>query len=171
MKSDALTPDAYVQELTGDRRELIAAVRAHVNEHMPAGYVEAMQYGMIAWQVPLSRYHAASNGQPLSYVALASQKNNAALYLMAVSAREDDFRARWKKAGKKLDMGKSCLRFHRLDDLALDVLGEQIASLPVDDLIALTDKTRTKAGAAAKRPTAKKAATRAPKAKQPARRR
>jgi hypothetical protein len=121
---------------------VISAVRDVVNANLPDGYVEGMLYGMLAWHVPLERYPNTYNGQPIGIAGLAAQKNYYALYLMSVysnPATEAWFKNAFKKAGKKLDMGKSCVRFKQLDDLPLDVIGEAIARVPVEKLIALHD--------------------------------
>ena len=114
---------------------------------LPPGYVEAMAFGMIGWGVPLSRYADTYNGQPLAYVGLAAQKNAYSLYLMGCymdSAEDRALRAAYARAGKKLDMGKSCLRFKSLDGLLLEDIGRIIASLPVDDYIARYESVKHK---------------------------
>jgi hypothetical protein len=106
-----------------------------VRANLPAGFEEGMAYGMIGWYVPLETFADTYNGQPLGLAALASQKNHMSLYLNNVygdPATEAWFRARWAATGKKLDMGKSCVRFRRLDDLPLDVIGETIARTTLD---------------------------------------
>jgi hypothetical protein len=143
MKSDAVTVDAYLAGLPDDRREAIAAVREVVLHHLPEGFEEVMQYGMISYVVPLERFPDTYNGSALTVASLADQKRHMALYLMGVYGEEgaqDWLRDRWATTGKKLDMGKSCLRFKRLDDLALDVVGEAIARTSVDDLIAVHER-------------------------------
>ena len=147
MRSAAKTPAAYLAALPPDRRAAIAAVRKVVKQHMPKGYQEAMNWGMITWQVPFSRFPKAKsyNGQPLCYVSLAAQKNSATLSLMGAYVKPAAFKemkAAFKKAGKKFDMGKSCLHFKRADDLELDAVGKLIASVPVDDWIATMEKSR-----------------------------
>lgn len=104
-----------------------------------------MQYGMIGYYVPLERYPVTYNGRPLSLAGLASQKRHLALYLMGVYGREDEaawFRERWSATGKKLDMGKSCVRFRTLEDVPLDVVGEATAKTSVDDFIAVYERSR-----------------------------
>ena len=143
MRSEASTVEAYLAELPEDRRGTVEAVRALVREHLPEGYEEGMELGMISYHVPLARSPRTDNGRPLGYVALASQKRYLSLYLMGVYAeREGRFRAAYAASGKRLDMGKSCLRFRRLDDLALDVIAEEIAATGVDDLIAYYEAAR-----------------------------
>jgi hypothetical protein len=156
--SAATSVEAYLDELPPDRRAVVRAVRDAVRRRLPAGYVEGMSFGMIGWGVPLARYPDTYNGQPLAYAALAAQKGHYALYLM--DAYQDPARARWladafARAGKKLDMGESCLRFKSLDDLPLDVVGEFIAGRSVDAFIAQYEAVR----AAAKRGGAAKGAT------------
>ncbi len=139
VSSAAKTVDAYLAELPPERRLVVATVRRMVTAHMPPGYEEAMNWGMISWQIPLSRYPVTYNKQPLSYVALAAQKNNYALYLVGVYAegeQERKLRAAAAAQGKKLDMGKSCLRFKKPDDLPLEAIGALIASMPVEAYIA-----------------------------------
>jgi uncharacterized protein YdhG (YjbR/CyaY superfamily) len=136
MKSTATTADEYLAELPPERREAIARVRQVILDHLPEGYVEDMQWGMITYSVPLERYPDTYNGQPLALAALASQKRHMALYLMGVyGARDEAFRAAYRATGKRLDMGKSCVRFRSLDDLPLALVGETLASMPVDELI------------------------------------
>lgn len=145
VQSKAKTVSGYLGELPGERRRAIDAVRHVILENLPEGYEESMQFGMIGYCVPLSRYPKTYNGAPLNYVALASQKNHMAVYLMGCYG--DDKLARWfeaefKKSGKKLDMGKSCVRFKELEDLPLGVIGEAVAQMPVDDFIALYERAR-----------------------------
>ena len=104
-----------------------------------------MQYGMIGYYIPLERYPVTYNGQPLGVAALASQKRHLSLYLMGICGDDGEsswFRKRWAQTGKKLDMGKSCVRFRRLHDLALDVIAEAIARTSVDDFIAAYERGR-----------------------------
>jgi hypothetical protein len=106
-----------------------------------------MGWGMIVYGIPLARYPNTYNGQPLSYVALAAQKGHFSLYLMGVygdPAREAWIRDAFREAGKKLDMGKSCLRFRRLEDLPLESIGELVASVPPEELIAIYEKGRAR---------------------------
>jgi len=145
--SKAKTVEEYLAELPADRRTVIASVRDLVNRHIPAGYVESMSWGMIAWEVPLSRYPTTYNKQPLPYVALAAQKQYYALYLTACyanSAQDVVLRNAYADAGLKLDMGKSCLRFKAPGDLLPEVIGGVIASTPVDTLIAQYEASRAR---------------------------
>lgn len=147
VSSKETTPAAYLASLPAERRKVIAAVRAVVKKHLPKGYVETMNWGMLAYEVPLSRYPDTYNKQPLMYLALAAQKNNYALYLSCTSgdkALMGKLAAAYKAAGRKLDMGKGCLRFATLDELPLDVIGEIVASTSVARRIALSEAARTK---------------------------
>ena len=143
--STTSTIEEYLSSLPADRRDVVAAVREVVLRHLPAGYQETMNWGMISFEIPLSVYPRTHNGQPLSYAALAAQKHHFALYLMAVygdPALEARLREGFAEAGKKLDMGKSCVRFRRLEDLPLDLIGDLIAGTPPDAFIALYEQSR-----------------------------
>jgi hypothetical protein len=136
--SSARTVADYLSELPPERRKVIAAVRELVNRHLPEGYVEVMGDGMVTWQIPLARYPDTYNQQPLAPVALAAQKQHFALYLMcayADSAADRSLRAAYSQAGKKLDMGKSCLRFHSLDDLLPQAIMSLLAATTVERFI------------------------------------
>lgn len=148
VSSTATSVDSYLNELPSDRREVIASVRNLVNANLPKGYAEEMTFGMIGWVVPLSRYPTTYNKQPLGFVALAAQKNNYALYLACAYANpesEKALRAAYADAGRKLDMGKSCLRFKRREDLLDDAIAHMVASTPVGDTIRLYEASREKA--------------------------
>jgi hypothetical protein len=143
--SNANSVGEYLADLPPDRRLAIDAVRAVIRENLPPGYEESMQFGMIGYSVPLSRYPETYNGAPLSYVALANQKNHMALYLMGCygdAKLTKWFEREFRKSGKKLDMGKSCVRFKKLDDLPLSLIGEAVAAMPVDDFIGLYERSR-----------------------------
>jgi hypothetical protein len=147
MQSKAATVSEYLKELPAERRAVIAAVRKAVRANLPKGYRETMNWGMISYEIPLSRYPETYNGQPLSYAGLAAQKNNYALYLMCT--RMDPklgtkLRDGFKKAGKKLGAGLSCLRFKKLEDLPLDTIGEVIAAMPVDTYLKRYEIERAK---------------------------
>ncbi len=147
MRSDADTVEEYLAALPDDRRLAIGAVRDVVLEHLPKGFEEAMQHGAISYVVPLSRHPETYNGEALALASLANQKRYMALYLLGVYGEEgaqEPLRARWEATGRKLDMGKSCLRFKKLDDLALDIVGAVIASSSVDDLIAAHERSRAR---------------------------
>ena len=124
-RSSATTVAAYLKELPVAKRSAIAAVRKVIRANLPAGYEEKMGWGMICYNVPLSRFPKTYNGHPLAYVALGAQKNYNALYAMRVygdKKQEQMLRDGFKAQGKKLDIGKACIRFKTPDDLALDVI-------------------------------------------------
>ena len=119
----------YLAGLPPDRRAVVERVRDVVNGCVPAGFVESLGYGMIMWSVPLSRFPNTYNGHPLCSTALAAQKNHFALYLMGCYGNaplEAELRAGFARDGKKLDMGKSCLRFKRVEDLSIPAIEQVI---------------------------------------------
>lgn len=133
MQSDAPTVQEYLASLPEDRRETVSAVRDVINANLPDGYEESMSFGMIGWGIPIEDYPGTYNGQPLGIAALASQKNHMSLYLMGLYASEPEtewFRQQYADRGMLLDMGKSCVRFKRLDQVPLDVVGQVIAKIP-----------------------------------------
>ena len=141
-RSDAPTPDAYIAELPADGAAEIARVRDAVNASLPDGYVERMAWGMISWEVPLEKSGKTYNGQPLVYAALAAQKNHNALYLNCIygsEERTEELRQRFAASGRKLDMGKSCVRFRKAADLDLDAIGEAVSAVTPDEYIAVTN--------------------------------
>ena len=147
VQSAAKTVAGYLAELPEERRAELARVRQVLRRHMPKGYKETLGYGVITWSVPLKVYPDTYNGQPLCYAALANQKNYLSVYVMCVygnKALAGRLREGFKKAGKRLDMGKSCIRFKRADDLALDVIGELIAAVPMERYVAMAKSVRRK---------------------------
>jgi hypothetical protein len=180
--SKAPTAEDYIAELPAERARVLSEVRKVVLKNLPEGYREMMGWGMISYGVPLERYPDTYNGQPLCYAALAAQKNYFSLYLMGVYGhpeRERALRDAFAKAGKKLDMGKSCVRFTALDDLPLDAIGRTIAGMPPSELIEAHEAARAQAssrrrsGASAKSASAKtapaKTASRSSSTKKPKR--
>jgi len=144
--SRATTVDQYLAELRADRRTEIEKVRDLVNSALPRGYREGIGYGMIGWVIPLEDYPDTYNKQPLAYAGLAAQKNYNSLYLNCVYAskeRTERLRAAFAAAGKRLDMGKSCIRFRRADDLPLDVIRDEIASTTPEQYIEIYEAART----------------------------
>jgi len=145
MHSNATTVDAYLESLPPARREAISAVREVILANLPEGYEEVMRWGMICYEVPLATCPDTYNGEPLMYAALASQKRHMAVYLTAIYAdpdRAEDFARRYRETGKRLDMGKSCVRFTKLEHLPLELVGEVVASTPVADMVAIADGAR-----------------------------
>ena len=142
MRSDATTVRAYLDSLPADRRAAMTKVRTVIRRNLPAGIVEAMNWGMITYEVPLRTYPDTYNGQPLAYAALASQKNHMAVYLMGIygdDALRQEFEDAYRASGKRMDIGKSCVRFKRLDDLPLDVIGDAVGAMTLDQFIAMHD--------------------------------
>lgn len=138
VRSNASTVEQYLAELPDDRRADVESVRAMVLANLPEGYVETMRWGMITYEVPLEVYPDTYNGQPLMFLALAAQKRHLALYLTNVAfvpGGEERFKTRYLETGKKLDMGRSCLRFKKADDLATDLIAETIRSTSLDEFI------------------------------------
>ena len=138
MRSKATTVKEYLDELPEDRRKALSKVRSAIRKNLPKGFEEAMNWGMITYQVPLSVYPDKYNKQPLMYAALASQKNYISLYLTAVYMDEKaqkEFEKEYQATGKRLDMGKSCVRFRKLDDLPLSLVAKAIASYDLDTFI------------------------------------
>ena len=144
-KSDAASVVDYLNALLPERRDALGAVRDIILRHLPDGYKEMMDFGMISYVIPLSTYPATYNGHPLMYAALTSQKNHCALYLMNVYSDPSTlewFTDGYMSTGKKMDMGKSCVRFKRLEDLPLDLVGEAIARTRVADFIGRYEASR-----------------------------
>ena len=141
MKSGAATVAEYLASLPDDRRAAISKVRAVIRKHLPKGFTEQMQYGMIGYVVPFKAYPAGYHvnpNDPLPFANLGSQKNHMALYLMTVygwPGMADWMKQEFEARGKRLDMGKSCIRFKKLEDLPLDVIGEAIGKVSMDDYI------------------------------------
>ena len=166
MKSTATTVDAYLAELPADRRNAIEAVRAVILKNLDPAVVEIMQYGMIGYAIPHDVYPAGYHcdpKQPLPFLSLANQKNYMALYLFCLYCGEDEvlsFQAAWEAAGKKLDMGKSCVRFKKLDDVPLDVVGKVIKRMTAKKFIKAYE-----ASLSTPRPTRKKTASKKAPAK------
>ena len=122
----------YVAGLPDDRRATISKLRALLNRRMPKGYRESMGFGAINWSIPLETFPDTYNGEPLCYAALSARKNYCSLYLMGAYGSATERRRLeqgFRRAGKKLEMGKSCVRFRSLDDLPLDAIGDSIARL------------------------------------------
>ena len=146
LKSNAKTVDEYIEELTPERQQDIRAVRKVIRENIPDGYEEVMNWGMITYQVPLSVYPDTYNRKPLMYAALASQKNHMAVYINSIYAdegRREQFEKEYRLTGKRYDVGKSCVRFRKLDDLPMPVIAKAIASIKMDDFIRLAIKAES----------------------------
>ena len=143
MQSKAKTVQEYLSDLPNDRLEAIETVRDVILANLPEGFEETINWGMITYQVPLSRYPDTYNKQPLMLAALGSQKNHMAVYLTGVYADPESrsqFTEAYKATGKRMDMGKSCVRFRKLDDLPVELIGGAIAEYSVDEFIELIEK-------------------------------
>lgn len=146
MQSSASTVSEYLSSLPQERRDAISAVRKVIVKNLRKGFEETMQYGMITYVVPLKLYPSGYRNDkkmPLPYVSLASQKNHMAVYLMNINGDKETaewFKGEFKKAGKKLEAGKSCIRFKKLDDLPLPVIGKAVAKTSVKDWIAVFEE-------------------------------
>jgi uncharacterized protein YdhG (YjbR/CyaY superfamily) len=144
-KPASMTVAQYLASLPDDRRAELERVRDVVRKRLPPGYEEGIGYGMIYYSVPLSVYPDTYNKQPLGYVALASQKNYLALHLVPVygdKAQEQRLRDGFAAKGKRLDMGKACIRFRRADDLDLDTIGDIVASVPMARWVEIAKSAR-----------------------------
>lgn len=147
VQSKAKTVNEYLSELEPGLRKEIQTVRKVILDHLPNGYVEQVDFGMLSYVVPLTTYPDTYNGHPLPIAALAAQKNYNSVYLMAIYAdpkTQKWFDEAYKHTGKKLDMGKSCVRFKRADDLPLDVIGQAVARVTVKEYVAKADAARKK---------------------------
>lgn len=146
MRSDAKTVTDYITKLPDERKAAIKEVRRTILANLPEGYEERMNWGMISYEVPLERCPDTHNGKPLQYAALASQKRHMAVYLNGVYAdqeRREAFLDEYRSTGKKLDVGKSCVRFSNLENLPLELIGRTIASMSVEVFIAYYQAARS----------------------------
>jgi uncharacterized protein YdhG (YjbR/CyaY superfamily) len=144
MQSKANTVDAYIAELPEERQKAIEKLRKVIKKNLPKGFTEAMGYGMMGWSVPHSIYPAGYHcnpKDPLPFMGLASQKNSINLYHMGVYA--DPKLLKWftdahaKVSPKKLDMGKSCIRYKKPEDIPYDLIGELASKITVTEWINL----------------------------------
>ena len=177
MQSTATTVAQYLAALPADRRAALATVRAEILRNLDGDYEEGMQYGMIGYFIPHRRYPAGYHcdpKQPLPFAGLASQKNHMAVYLMCTYLSGSEaawFRSAWAQTGKKLDMGKSCIRFRKIEDVAVDVIGEAIRRVPAASYIAQYEKNLAQMAARpVKGPPAKKSGAKKGPAKRKAKR-
>ncbi len=159
-----MTASTVAQDLAAlpaDRRAALSAVRQVINDNLPDGYEEGIQFGMIGWYVPLSLCPTGYGGNkkvPLPFITLASQKSGMVLhcpFLYIDPALTTWFQSEYQKSGKKLDMGKGCVRFKNLDDLSLEVVGRTVARVSVEKLITNYEATRAKGKTSAKKSAVK----------------
>ncbi len=141
------TVNDFLGSLPAEHRKVLGAVRDTIRKNLPAGYEEITYGKFIAYVIPLSRYPRTYNGQALQLAALAPMKNYYSIYLLIPYGDPNEL-ARlqdgYRKAGKKLDMGKSCIRFKKLEDIPLDVIGDSIARVSVDDYIRRYESVKRK---------------------------
>ena len=145
MNSDASTIEEYLAAIPADRSEALSKVRAVIIAHLPEGVVETMRWGMISYEIPLETYPNTYNKAPLSFAALANQKNHMSVYLCAQYSDETlrkEFEAMYRESGQKLDAGKACVRFKSLDGINLDAVGAAISRVTVPEFIQLYESTR-----------------------------
>jgi hypothetical protein len=142
MQSKAVTPQKYMAELPADRREAMTKLRDAILKNLPKGFEETMQYGMLSYVVPHSLYPAGYHCKPadaLPFISLASQKNNISFYHMGMYAMPELlqwFTAEYPKQAKgKLDMGKSCVRFKKMDDIPYKLIGDLVKKVKVKDWV------------------------------------
>lgn len=144
-KSSSTTVTTFLEKLPEERRREVERVRKALRRHMPKGYEEVISKNMLVYQVPLKHYSDTYNKQPLWYVALASEKSYLSLHLMPIygdAGQAQRLKGGFKAAGKKLDMGKACIHFKSTDELALDVIGEIVASTPLERWVEITKSAK-----------------------------
>jgi len=145
VRSNATSVNEYLNEIPPERKRELSIVRAQIIKSLNKGFSEAMNWGMISYEVPLKTFAETYNGKPLMFAALASQKDHMALYLTTVYADPEInkwFRYKFEESGHKLDMGDSCIRFKSASDLPLDVISEIISRTNVDEFVAYFKRKR-----------------------------
>ena len=145
VSSSATTVNQYIKSLTKDRKEIVSELRKVILKNLPQGYEEMMEYGMICYVIPLSKYPNTYNKKPLVYCALASQKNYVSLYLSCVyvdKATRKEFEDSYKSSGKKMNAGKSCIRFKSLAEVPFPVINRAIKKFKVKEFIEIYEKGR-----------------------------
>ena len=146
MNKDAKTVEEYSQALPEERQEMVQTLRSAVKSRLPAGFQETMQYGMISFVVPSERFPDTYNKQPLAIISIGNQKNYVSLYLMSHygdAEAENWLKESFRDAGKRLDMGKSCLRFRKPDDIPVEVISQAAGRLSVDEFVQMYEASRS----------------------------
>ena len=173
MKRQATTPTEYLANIPTEQRKIVKAVRATIKKNLRPGFQEKMQYGMIGWSVPHKLYphgYHCDPAQPVPFASVAAQKHTVSVYLFCLytdQKRVDRFVKAWKATGIRLDMGKSCIRIKKLEDANLELIGQAIGEITVDDFLASYDKSipesvkKKRAKKTSKKPARKKAAKKA----------
>ncbi len=143
MRIKANSIENYISQLSDDRKIAISTLRKIIVDNLPKGYKETVEYGAISFIVPLEKFSVINN-QPLAYISIASQKNYMALYLNCYEPIPEWFIKEYKASGKTLNIGKSCIRFKKLENLPLDIIPKVVTLHSVDELIELYKKSRKK---------------------------
>ncbi len=147
MQSKATTVDEYMEQLPEERKAAMKKLRAVIKKNLPKGFQECMGYGMMGYVVPHSKYpvgYHCNPKDPLPFLALASQKNFIAIYHMGIYS--DPKLLKWfqeahaKASSKKLDMGKSCMRYKKPEDIPFELIGELVSKMTPDEWIAQYEK-------------------------------
>ncbi|HKL12044.1 MAG TPA: DUF1801 domain-containing protein [Halanaerobiales bacterium] len=145
VKSRAETVKEYLEELSPEKRKVVKKLRDKVLENLPIGYQETMNWGMISYEVPLTRYPDTYNKKPLMFAAIAAQKNYYSLYLTPVyqsKELEKELKEKYKETGIKVNMGKSCLRFKRIEEIPIDFIGDLISRVSIKEFIQIYEASR-----------------------------
>lgn len=145
MTNTATTVQEYLSSLTPEQHSVIEPVRSLILSHLPSGFVETINWGMLSYEVPLELYPNTYNKKPLNYIGLAVQKQYYSLYLMPAYMEKSVYQTlkdAFESAGKRLSLGKSCIRFKMVEDLPLDLIGSIIASHNVESFIRAYEEAR-----------------------------
>lgn len=149
MKSNAENPESYIEQLPEDRKEAVSRLRKTILNNLPEGFTEEMNYGMIGYVVPKSIYpngYHANPKLPLPFINIASQKNFIALYHLGIYADEELLKwfqnEYFNLLHKKVDMGKSCIRFKKADEIPFELIGQLVAKMNLQDWINLYEKKK-----------------------------
>lgn len=145
MHSDAATVEDYISSLEPERAAGISQLVKVVRENLQPGFVEDMRWGMISYEIPMSVSGPTYNNQPLSYVGIASQKRHFSIYLMGIYAdpkTSEAFARRWAASGRKLDVGKGCVRFTSIEKADLETIGWAVRQFSVEDFLKLTKQAK-----------------------------
>ena len=148
MTSDAKTPDEYISQLPNERQEAILKLRKVILDNLPNGYEEQMSYGMLGYVVPHSLYpdgYHCKPDTPLPFMNLASQKNFIAVYHMGIYANKelmDWFIKEYPNySNRKLDMGKSCIRFKKIEEIPYQLIGDLASKMTTKEWIGIYENT------------------------------
>lgn len=147
MQSKAITVDQYIEEIPEDRKQAVTELRKVIKKNIPKGFQECMSYGMVGYVVPHSKYPAGyrcDQKLPLPFLAFASQKNFIAVYHMGIYAEPRLLKwfteAHAKASPKKLDIGKSCMRYKKAEDIPYQLIGELVSKITPDEWIEMYER-------------------------------